>query len=87
MRVSEKHGRFGLGCHPISRHPAMRRGKKFSLVRFSSAGYQLDSSIAVVDGVSSKQCAVSGLIRKCPPGFKLDNWTSIVVPVVFSDKI
>ena len=61
--------------------------KRFNPTKFSSAGYQWDSSIAVVDGASSSQRAISDLIHKCPPGFKLDNWTSIVVPVVFSEEM
>lgn len=87
MRVSEKHDRFGLGYCPTSYHPAVRGGKKFNPVRLSSAIYQFDSSIAVVDGASSSQRAVFSLVHKCPPRFKLDNWTSIVVPVVFSEEM
>lgn len=87
VRVSEKHDHFGLGYRPTSHHPSARGGKRFNPIRFSSAGYQRDSSIALMDGASSSQCEVTGLIRKCPPGFKLDNWTSTVVPVVFSKEM
>lgn len=65
-------------------HLDARGGKRFNLIRFSSAGYQFDSSIVVIDGASSNQHAVFSLIRKCPPGFKLDNWASTVVPMVIS---
>lgn len=57
------------------------------MVKFSRVGYQLDSSLAVVDGVNSSQRAISSLIRKCPPGFNLDNWTSTVVLVVFLEEM
>lgn len=83
VRVYEKHDRFGLGYRPTSRHPVARDGKRFNPIIFSSAGYQWDYSVAVVDGASSNQRAVFGLIHKCPPGFKLHNWTSIVVLMVF----
>ena len=85
VKVSKKHDCFGLGYHHTSYHLATRGGKKFNPVNFISEGCQLDSFVAVVDGVSSSQRTVSGIIRKCPSGFKLDNWTSIVVLMVFSE--
>ena len=87
MRIFKKHDRFGLGYRPTSHHPTARGGKKYNPIRFSSVGYQLDSSVIIVDGTSSIQHAVSGLIRKCPPRFKLDSWTSIMVPMVFSEEM
>lgn len=87
MKVSEKHEHFGLGYRRTSRHPAATGGKKFNSVRFSSAGYQFDPSVAIVDRENSIQRTIFSLVRKCPPGFKLDNWTSIVVPVVFSKEL
>lgn len=87
MNVVKKHNHFGLGYHPASRHPSARGRKKFNPVRFSSAGYQYDISIALVDGASSSKPLVSGFVRKFPLGFKLDNWTSTVVPMVFSEKV
>lgn len=83
MRVFEKHDQFGLGYHPTSCNPATRGGKRFNPIRFRSVGYQWDSPVAVVDGASYSQRAVSSLIHKCPSGFKLDNWTSIMVLMVF----
>lgn len=87
VKVSEKYELFGFGYRLTYRHPAAREGKKFNPIKFSSAGYQFDPSVAVVDGATSNQCAVSGFIRKCPLGFKLDNWTSTVVPMVFSENM
>lgn len=34
VKVFEKHDRFGLVYHHISRHPAAMRGKKFNPIRF-----------------------------------------------------
>lgn len=87
MKVAEKHNHFGLGYHPTSRHPGARGHNKFNPVCFSSAGYQYDLYVAVVDGASSSKLAVSHFICKCPPGFKLDNWTATIVPVVFSENM
>lgn len=87
VRVSKKHDRFGLDYCPTSHHPTARGGKRFNPVRFSSTGYQLDSSVAIVDWESFSERAVFGLIRKCPLGFKLDNWISVMVLVVFSKEI
>lgn len=87
VKVSEKHDRFGLDYRHTSCNPSARGGKKFNPVRFSSTGYQFDPSIAVVDAASSNQHIVISFVRNYPPKFKLDNWTTIVVPVVFSEKI
>lgn len=87
MRISEKYDHFGLSYRHASRHLAAMGGKKFYLVKLNNAGYQLDSSGAVVDRASSSQRIVFGLNRKCPPGFKLDSWTSTVVLVVFSEEM
>lgn len=87
MRVSEKRDRFGLDYHPTSRHLTVSGGKRFNLIRFSSAGYQWYSSVVVMNEESSDQHAVSGLIHKCPLGFKLDNSTYMVVTVVFSKEM
>lgn len=73
VKVYEKHDRFSLDYCPISLHPDAREIRKFNLVRFNSTSYQLYPFVAVVDGASSSQNAVSDFVRKCPPGFKLDN--------------
>lgn len=87
MRVPDKHDRFGLGYHPTSYYSAVRGGKRFNPIRFSNATYQWDSSVALVYGESSTQRAVYGFIHKYPMRFKLDNWMSTMVLVVFSDEI
>lgn len=87
MKVYEKHNRFGVSYRPTSRHPDAREGKRFNPIRFNNANYQLDSSVAIIDGASSSQHAIFSFIRKCPLGFKLDKWTSTVIHVVFSDKM
>lgn len=87
MNVAEKHDFFSLSYHYASCHPSSKGRKKFNSVRFSSAGYQYDLSIIIVDDENSNKPAVSDFIRKCPLGFKLDNWTSIVVLKVFSKEM
>lgn len=87
MNIAEKHDHFGLGYHPASRHSSARGCKKFNLVRFSNTGYQYDLSIEMVDIASFSEPTVSDFVHKCPPGFKLDNWTSIVVHKVFLEDM
>lgn len=87
MNVTEKHSRFGLGYHSASRYPSEKGSNKFNPVRFSSAGYQYDLSVEMMDGASSNKPVVSGFVHKCLPRFKLDNWTSTVVPMVFSEEM
>lgn len=86
VKVAEKHDHFGLGYHPASCHTSARGLKNFNLIWLSNPDYQYDLSIAVVDGASSSKIAVSNFIRKCPPRFKLDNWTFTIIHVVFFRK-
>lgn len=55
VNIAEKHDRFGVGYHPVSRHPSVRRRKKFNPIWFSNTGYQYDLSISMVDGESSSK--------------------------------
>lgn len=84
VKVAKKHVRFGLGYHPTSRNLGVKGCKKFNPVRFRSTGYEYYLSVAVMDGVSSNKQTIIDFVRKCPLGFKLDNWTTTIVPVVFS---
>lgn len=86
MKVTEKDGHFGLGYHPTSRHLGEMGRKKFNPVGFSSACFQYALSVVVVDDANSIKSAISDFIRKYPHGFKLDNWTTTVVLVVFFRK-
>lgn len=82
VNVAEKHDRFGIGYRP-SACKASSRKKQFNPVKFSSAGFQGDHTVAVIGESSGSKSETPSLIRRCPPGFKLTNWTTYVIPIVY----
>lgn len=86
FNVTKKHNRFGIGYYPSTRK-ANPRKQKFNLVKFSSAGFQDDHTVAVVGESSGNKQETPSFICRCPSGFKLTNWTSFVIPIVYSEKM
>lgn len=83
--VTEKRDRFGIGYHP-SACKANPKKKEFNPVKFSSTEFQNDHIVAVIKEFCGSKPETSSLVRRCPPGFKLPNWTTSVIPIVYSEK-
>lgn len=52
VNVTEKHDKFGIGYHPSKCKANLRKQKKFNPVRFNSACFQSDHTVAVVGEAS-----------------------------------
>lgn len=83
VNMAEKHDRFGIGYCP-SACKVNPRKQKFNPVKFSNAGFQGDDTMAVIGESSGSKPETPSLIRRCPPGFKLANWTAFVIPIMYS---
>lgn len=83
--VAEKREKFGINYHPTARKASSKK-KQFNPVKFSSAGFQNDQTVAVIGESSSSKPDTPSLTRKCPIGFKLPNWMATVILMVYSKK-
>lgn len=86
VNVVEKHGRFLIGYSSSARQSGSRKQIKFNLVRFNSAGFQDDHIVAVISDSSYNKKKAPSFVRRFPPGFKLSNWTTSLVPIVYLKK-
>ncbi|XP_050889420.1 uncharacterized protein LOC127094658 [Lathyrus oleraceus] len=85
VNVAEKRDRFGIGYHPATRKVSPKK-KQFNPVKFCSADYQNEHTVAVTGESSGNKPGAPSLVRRYPPGFKLPNWTAAVIPMVYSEK-
>ncbi|XP_050889361.1 uncharacterized protein LOC127094585 [Lathyrus oleraceus] len=83
--VAEKRDIFGIGYHPATRKASPKK-KQFNPVKFSSADFQNDHNVAVIGESSDSKPETPNVIRRCPPGFKLPNWTATMIPIVYLEK-
>lgn len=85
VTMTEKHNKFGIGYRPSARK-ASPREQKFNHVKFSSAGFQDDHIVAVIGESSGRKQETPNFVHRCPPGFKLTNQTTSLIPIVYSEK-
>lgn len=83
--MAEKRDRFGISYRP-SAWKASTKKKQFSPTKFNSADFQNDHTVAVIRESSGSKPETPSLVRRCPLGFKLPNWTTSVIPIVYSEK-
>ncbi|XP_050914130.1 uncharacterized protein LOC127128803 [Lathyrus oleraceus] len=86
VNVAEKRDRFGIGYHQVVCKESPKK-KQFNLIKFSSADFQNEHTVVIIGESSGSKPGASSLIRKCPPGFKLPNWTTTVIPIMYSKKM
>lgn len=87
VNVTKKHNKFGIGYHPSACKVSPRKQKKFNPIKFSSAGYQDNHTVAVVGEANGSKQETPNFIRRYPPRFKLTNWTTFMIPIVYSKKM
>lgn len=85
VNLAEKCDRFGITYHPETRKVSSKK-KNFNPVKFSSADYQREHTMAVIRESSGNKPGASNFVCRCPPGFKLPNWTSTMIHMVYSEK-
>lgn len=72
VNVAAKREEFGIGYRP-STYKASLKKKQFNPVKFRSAGFQSDHTVAVIGESSDNKPETPSLVRRCPPRFKLTN--------------
>ncbi|XP_050890746.1 uncharacterized protein LOC127096182 [Lathyrus oleraceus] len=85
VNVAEKCDMYGIGYHPATCKVRPKK-KQVNPVKFSSAGYKNEHTMEVIGESSGNRPGAPNLVRRCPPGFKIPNWTTIVIPKVYSEK-
>ncbi|XP_050876141.1 uncharacterized protein LOC127079815 [Lathyrus oleraceus] len=85
VNMAEKYDKSGSGFRPLA-CKASPRMQKFNPVKFSSAGFQGNHTMAVIGESSGNKQKTPNLARRCPPGFKLTSWIASVIPIVYSEK-
>lgn len=72
VNVAEKHDIFGIGYLPSACKVSPRK-HKFNPIKFSSAGFQGDHTMADIGESSDNKQETPNFVRRCPLGFKLTN--------------
>lgn len=85
VNVAEKHDRFDIGYRP-SAHKESIKKQKFNPVKFNIVSFQDDHVVEVIGESSGNKQETPSFVCRCPLGFKLTNWMTCVIPIVYSDK-
>ncbi|XP_050916633.1 uncharacterized protein LOC127131762 [Lathyrus oleraceus] len=83
--VAEKRDRFGISYRP-SAHTSSPKKKQFNPIKFRSTDFQNNHTVAVIGESSGNKLETPSLIRRCPLEFKIPNWMTSVIPIVYSEK-
>ena len=86
VNMVETRDKFGIGYHPAACKASPKK-KQFNPIKFSSANFQNEHTVAVIGESSGNKLEAPSLIRRCPSGFKLPNWTVTVIPIMYSEKM